>query len=74
MQTLLRTLKSLHLRIFLVIIMSFLVPTIAITAGFLKLYESRQIQSDISSVNSIAMSLNTQIATTGYLRIRAWTS
>ena len=68
MQTLLRTLKSLHLRIFLVIIMSFLVPTIAITAGFLKLYESRQIQSDISSVNSIAMSLNTQIATTGYLQ------
>ncbi len=67
MQRIKKFLKSLQFRIFILVFAAAILPAVVMSLIYVHVYENRQIQSDTSSIISQAMSLNTQITTTGYL-------
>lgn len=60
--------KSLKARIFFITVLCGILPTIALSVGFLHIYEYRSIRSDVSAMTAEADLINTQILTSGYLQ------
>ncbi len=59
--------QSLRWRIFILITVIGILPAVALSAGFLYVYELQSVRSDVTALTAEADLLNTQILTSGYL-------